>query len=82
MATKLAVGIVPAEDAEVTHLRRWFSEGADIRRDAGVAEEVLALLEADTIGCPHEEGIHYETPACPACPFWVGRGRRTGKRLN
>jgi hypothetical protein len=33
-ATKLAVGIVPAEDAEATDLRRWFSEGADIRNDA------------------------------------------------
>jgi hypothetical protein len=25
-ATKLTVGIVPAEDAEATELRRWFSE--------------------------------------------------------
>jgi hypothetical protein len=38
-ATKLTVGIVPAEDAEATDLRRWFSEEADIRNDAGVAEE-------------------------------------------
>jgi hypothetical protein len=40
-ATKLTVGIVPAENAEVADLRRWFSEGADIRNGAGVAEEVL-----------------------------------------
>jgi hypothetical protein len=26
-ATKLTVGIVPAEDAEATDLRRWFSKG-------------------------------------------------------
>jgi hypothetical protein len=45
-ATKLTVGIVPAEDAEATDLRRWFSEGADIRNDAGVAEEVLAFIDA------------------------------------
>jgi hypothetical protein len=38
------VGIVPAEDAEATDLRRWFSERADIRNDAGVAEEVLAFI--------------------------------------
>jgi hypothetical protein len=63
-ATKLTVGIVPAEDAEATDLRRWFSEGADIRNDAGVAEEVLAFIHAAgarsivmtdrIIGCPHE----------------------------
>ena len=79
-ATKLAVGIVPAEDADVTDLRRWFSEGADIRNDAGVAEEVLAFIDAAgarsivmtdrIIGRPHEEGIDYEGPTCPACPFW------------
>src|SRR5262252_198127 len=91
-ATKLTVGIVPAEHAEVTDLRRWFSEGADIRNDAGVAEEVLAFIDAAgarsivmtdrIIGCPHEEGIDYDGPACPACPFWAGRDRWTGKRLQ
>ena len=44
--TKLTVGIVPAEDAEATDLRRWFSEGTDIHNDAGVAEEVLAFIDA------------------------------------
>ena len=91
-ASKLAVGIVPAEDAEATDLRRWFSEGADIRNDAGVAEEVLAFIDAAgaksivmtdrIIGCPHEEGIDYEGSTCPACPFWAGRDRWTGKRLH
>jgi hypothetical protein len=91
-AINLTVGIVPAEDAEATELRRWFSEGADIRNDAGVAEEVLAFIDAAgarsivmtdrIIGCPHEEGIDYEGPTCPACPFWAGRDRWTGKRLH
>ena len=91
-ATKLTVGIVPAEDAEATDLRRWFSAGPDIRNDAGVAEEVLAFIEAASarsvvtmdkiIGCPHEEGIDYEGPTCPACPFWAGRDRWTGRRLD
>ena len=27
LATKLSVGIVPAEDAEASDLRRWLSEG-------------------------------------------------------
>jgi hypothetical protein len=91
-ATELTVGIVPAEDAEATELRRWFSEAADIRNDAGVAEEVLAFIDAAAarsivmtdriIGCPHEEGIDYEGPTSPACPFWAGRDRWTGQRLH
>jgi hypothetical protein len=90
--TKLTVGIVPAEHAEATDLRRWFSEAADIRNDAGVAEEVLAFIDAAgarsivmtdrIIGCPHEEGIDYQGPTCLACPFWAGRDRWTGKRLH
>jgi hypothetical protein len=90
-ATNLTVGIVSAEDADATHLRRWFAERADIRSDAGVTEEVLAFIDAAgarsivmthrIIGCPHEEGIDYEGPNCPACPFWAARDRWTGTRL-
>ena len=92
VATKLTVGIVPAEHAEVSDLGRWFSEAADIRNDAGVAEEVLAFIDAAgarsivmtdrIIGCPHEEGIDCEGPTCPSCPFWGGRDRWTGERLH
>jgi hypothetical protein len=92
MATKLVVGIVPSEGAEATDLRRWFSQEADIRGDNRVAEEVLVFIEAagaksvvmtdGIIGCPHEEGIDYEGATCPACPFWAGRDRWTGKRLH
>ena len=74
-ATKLAVGIVPSEGVEATELRRWFSKETDIRRDAAVAEEVLAFIETSgaktvvmtdrIIGCPHEEGIDYEGATCP-----------------
>ena len=85
--------ILPAEGAEATDLRRWFSnEQTDIRDDIRVAEEVLAFItEAGAksvvmtdriIGCPHEEGIDYEGATCPACPFWAGRDRWTGKRLH
>ncbi len=91
-ATKLAVGIVPAEGAEVTDLRRWLSKDqTDIRSDPRVAEEVLAFIaEAGAksvvmtdriIGCPHEEGIDYQGDTCPACAFWAGRDRWTGKHL-
>jgi hypothetical protein len=92
VATKLTVGIVPTENAEVNDLRRWFSEVSDIRNDIEVAEQVLAFI-TDTgarsvvmtdrvIGCPHEEGIDYEGPTCPHCPFWAGRDRWTGERLQ
>src|SRR3954452_6195560 len=93
IATKLSVGILPGEDSEATDLRRWFSkQPTDIREDNGVAEEVLAFItEAGAksvvmtdriIGCPHEEGIDYEGTTCPACAFWAGRDRWTGKRLH
>ena len=49
-ATKFTVGIVPAEHADATELRRWFSEGADIRNDADIAEEVLAFVAAAGAG--------------------------------
>ena len=81
-ATKLTVGIVPAEDAEATDLRRWFSkERTDIRDDIRATEEVLAfitdagaksvVMTDRIIGCPHEEGIDYEGATCPACLFWA-----------
>ena len=93
VATKLTVGIVPAEDAEVTDLRRWLSKDQpDIRGDIRVTGEVLAFItEAGAksvamtdriIGCPHEEGIDYEGSTCPLCAFWAGRDRWTGKRLH
>jgi hypothetical protein len=78
---------VPAESADATDLRRWFSEDADIRNDVDVAEEVLAfitdagarsvVMTDRIIGCPHEEGIDYEGPTCPKYPFWAGRDRWT-----
>jgi hypothetical protein len=92
-ASKITVGIVPTEDAEATELRRWLAKDlTDVRNDAEVAEELLAFItEAGAksvvmtdriIGCPHEEGIDYEGTTCPACPFWAGRDRWTGKLLH
>jgi len=42
-ATKLAVSIVPAQDVEVTDLRRWFSEESDIRNDTALRRKYLPL---------------------------------------
>jgi hypothetical protein len=91
-ASKVAVGIVPAEDAEVTELRTWSSETADLRNDATTSNEVLAFIQEHggksvvmspgIIGCPHEEGIDYpEDEVCPECPYWATRDRWTGEEL-
>jgi hypothetical protein len=78
-ATKLTVGIVPAEDAEATDLRRWFSkEQTDIRDDIRATEEVLAFItEAGAksvvmtdriIGCPMKKAsITTAPPVRLAC---------------
>ena len=84
---------MPAQGAEVIGLRRWLSKDqGNIRAENQVAEKVLAFITeaaaisvvmADRIiGCPHEEGIDYQGPTCPFCPFWAGRDRWTGKRLH
>ena len=91
-ASKVTVGIVMAEDQKPAELRRWFSEQADVREDPIAAEEILALIGEfgvrsvamveRIIGCPHEEGIDYEGPTCPRCPYWAGRDRWTGERIQ
>src|SRR5918998_2816152 len=91
-ATKVAVGIVLAEDQEPAELRRWSTEGTDARADPDLAREILAFIDrfgahsvamADRIvGCPHEEGVDYEGPTCPRCPFWAGRDRWSGRVIQ
>lgn len=92
-ASKVAVGILPAEDAEATHLERWFSEEGDVRDDASIVGAISEFIErhgaktvvvADRIiGCPHEEGIDYPLDQkCPQCPFWASRDRWTGAALH
>jgi hypothetical protein len=91
-ASKVAVGILPAENADVTELRTWSSETADLRYDHATTNEILAFIEEQgaksavmspgIIGCPHEEGIDYpEGEVCPECPYWATRDRWTGEEL-
>lgn len=88
-ATKLVVGIVHGENAEPEEMKKWYSDD-DVMKDPDVLEEVHEFIKEygvrsvgmvdRIIGCPHEEGIDYpEGQACPMCPFWVGRDRRTGR---
>jgi hypothetical protein len=77
-ATKVAVGIVPAEGAEADPLQRWFSEEADVRSDPDIARGIIEFIETHAaksvvlmdriIGCPHEEEVDYPVgTACPQC---------------
>ena len=65
-ATKVAVGIMPSENAEVKELRDWKVDRGDVRTDSVVAREILEFMEKHgvlsvamtdaIIGCPHQEG--------------------------
>lgn len=92
-ASKVAVGIIPAEHEPAGALERWFSETQDIRLDRTVDEAILAFVQAQDartvvispgiIGCPHEEGVDYpEGEVCPRCPYWATRDRWTGEELT
>jgi len=91
-ATKVAVGIVPSENAEPVDMRDWNVDRGDIRNDAGIAREILEFMEkhgvlsvvmtGGIIGYPHQEGIDYEGEWCPVCDFWHGRDRFTGQMVH
>ena len=87
------MGIFRQEEGDAEVLERWFSEEGDIRLDPPIHHEILSFIKkhgvrtvvmADCImGCPHEEGIDYpEGKSCPKCPFWAGRDRFTGERIQ
>jgi hypothetical protein len=91
-ASKVAVGIVPAEGADATELERWFSNEQDVRDDVEIVSAMKQFIEQHSarsvvvvdriLGCPHEEGIDYpEGQKCPRCPFWAGRDRWSGDLL-
>ena len=88
-ATKVAVGVVPFENAEPLDMRDWTVTDGDVRTDVAIAREILEFIETygvlstimtdRIIGCPHQEGIDYQGEWCPVCEFWKGRNRFTGK---
>ena len=92
-ASKVAVGIVEGEGQEPSHLERWITDDTDARSDERIGGEILRFIQEhgvrsvamgdDLLGCPHEEGIDYpEGRSCPKCPYWAGRDRFTGERLQ
>jgi hypothetical protein len=91
-ASKVVVGILPHEGSDVSELRKWSSETADLRRETPDSAEILEFIKAHAvktvimspgiIGCPHEEGPDYpEGEVCPKCPYWAERDRWTGEVL-
>ena len=88
-ASKLVASIVESEGAEPTAMQKWFATDNDVRHDLDTLTQVIAFLAEQSvlsvvmldriIGCPHEEGIDYEGPICPQCPFWRHRDRWTGE---
>lgn len=93
LATKVAVGIILAENEEPAFLERWFSESQDVRRDHKVNQQIIEFIrghEAKSvmvtdriIGCPHEEGVDYpEGSVCPRCPYWSNRDRWSGELVK
>jgi hypothetical protein len=63
-ATKVTVGIVPSENAEVEELRDWKVDRGDIRSDPGIAREILEF--SVTVGVPVEHPWCSRDPAPPA----------------
>ena len=76
----------------MAELQRWALTAGDVRENDVIFEKVLdfigrfnvrtVAMTDRIIGCPHEEGIDYEGPVCPACPFWANRDRWTGEVLQ
>jgi hypothetical protein len=91
-ATKAVAAIIPSPDAEAQELRTWTTEAGDIRSDVGAAQEILEFIEEHggrsvamtdrIIGCPHQEGIDYDSEWCPVCHYWRGRDRWTGAMIE
>jgi hypothetical protein len=91
-ASKVAVGIIHQPGEQAAELERWLATDRDARDDPRIAEEIRKFITAHEVrtvamtdrilGCPHEEGIDYEGPTCPQCPFWAGRDRATGRLVQ
>ena len=73
-ATKVTVGVVPSENAEVEELRDWKVDRGDIRADSGIAQEILEFIEKHRvlsvamtdaiIGCPQPRLTSYLALGC------------------
>jgi hypothetical protein len=91
-ATKITVGIVPSENAEVEELRDWKVNRGDIPGDPGIAREILEFIEKHRVAIGGDDRRHNRLPSprrnglrrrmVSSCEFWHGRDRFTGERVN
>ena len=91
-ASKLVASIVESEESGPTEMQKWHDDQGDVRNSAEAIAGVMAFLERHgprsvvmtdrIIGCPHEEGIDFQGPTCPLCPFWAHRDRWTGEVIQ
>ncbi len=91
-ASKVAVGIIPHQDAEPLEMRDWRLATGDVRSDPQIGIEIIEFIQAHSalsvvmvdgiMGCPHQQGIDYEGEWCLDCAFWKGRDRYTGKMIH
>jgi len=92
VVSKVAVRIIPEEDAEPSVLERWFSDG-DVQDDPSITAQIeqfivdhgakSVVLSEAIIGCPHEGGVDYsDGEVCTQGPFWVNRDRWTGEIIQ
>ena len=73
-------------------MRSWHSDASDVRIDGAINQQIVEFIDYHgaksvsmvdgIIGCPHQEGVDYQGDWCPACDFWKGRDRFTGKLLS
>ena len=93
VASKIAVAIFTRDNAESEAMMRWSSNECDVRGHENIMQGVMAFLKSHSVrtvimsdgvmGCPHEEGTDYpEGQSCPQCPYWAGRDRWTGERIQ
>ena len=84
-ATKVTVGIVPSENAEVKELRDWKIEHGDVRADHGIAREILEFIENRQVLASSKErtsrsctaGVRIKSIDCQSSQrIWFGDGWR------
>ena len=69
-ATKVAVGIMPSENAEMKELRDWKVDRGDIHTDPTIAREILEFMEK------HGVLSVVMTDGIIGCPLRLGMDRR------
>jgi hypothetical protein len=85
VASKCVITVY-VEAGVVSAAKTWQAEEGDVRRDAALADEMVAFVKLHGVrntvfgegiwGCPHEAGIDFPAgDSCGECAYWAGRER-------